>query len=127
LSLPGIAYVSRLMRASMIETMRSNYVRTARAKGIGARRTIIRHALRGAILPVVAYLGPATAITITGSIVIEKIFQIPGIGRYFVEGATGRDYPLVMGVTMFYGAIVIGANLVTDIARSWLDPKVSYD
>ena len=78
-------------------------------------------------MPVVAYLGPATAITITGSIVIEKIFQIPGIGRYFVEGATGRDYPLVMGVTMFYGAIVIGANIATDIARSWLDPKVSYD
>lgn len=127
LSLPGIAYVSRLMRASMIETLRSNYVRTARAKGIGARRTIIRHALRGAILPVVAYLGPATAVTITGSIVIEQIFQIPGIGRYFVEGATGRDYPLVMGVTMFYGAIVIGANLLTDLVRSWLDPKVSYE
>ena len=127
LSLPSIAYVSRLMRGSMIETIRTNYVRTARAKGIGERRTILKHALRGAILPVVAYLGPATAITITGSIVIEQIYQIPGIGRYFVEGVTNRDYPLVMGVTLFYGSIVIFANLLTDIGRALLDPKVSYE
>ena len=127
LALPNIAYVSRLMRGSMIETIRTNYVRTARAKGIGERRTIMKHALKGAILPVVAYLGPATAITITGSIVIEQIFQIPGIGRYFVEGATNRDYPLVMGVTLFYGTIVIFANLLTDIARGLMDPKVSYE
>ncbi len=127
LSLPNIAYVSRLMRGSMIETIRTNYVRTARAKGIGEKRTILKHAMKGAILPVVAYLGPATAITITGSIVVEQIFQIPGIGRYFVEGATNRDYPLVMGVTLFYGAIVIFANLLTDIARGLLDPKVSYE
>ena len=127
LALPSIAYVSRLMRGSMIETMRSNYVRTARAKGIGARATVLRHAMRGAILPVVTYLGPATAITITGSIVIEQIFGIPGIGRYFVTGATNRDYPLVMGVTMFYGSIIIAANLLSDIARGWLDPKVGYE
>ncbi len=127
LALPNIAYVSRLMRGSMIETVRTNYVRTARAKGIGERRTIMKHALKGAIMPVVAYLGPATAITITGSIVIETIFQIPGIGRYFVEGATNRDYPLVMGVTLLYGGIVILANLLTDIARGLLDPKVSYE
>jgi oligopeptide transport system permease protein len=127
LALPNIAYVSRLMRSSMIETVRTNYVRTARAKGIGERRTIIRHALRGAIMPVVAYLGPATAITITGSIVVETIFSIPGIGRYFVEGANSRDYPLVMGVTLFYGSIVIFANLVTDLVRGLLDPKVSYE
>jgi oligopeptide transport system permease protein len=127
LALPNIAYVSRLMRSSMIETARTNYVRTARAKGIGERRTIIRHALRGAIMPVVAYLGPATAITITGSIVVETIFSIPGIGRYFVEGANNRDYPLVMGVTLFYGSIVILANLVTDLVRGLLDPKVSYE
>ncbi len=126
LALPNIAYVSRLMRGSMIETIRTNYVRTARAKGIGERRTILKHAMKGAIMPVVAYLGPATAITITGSIVIETIFQIPGIGRYFVEGAINRDYPLVMGVTLFYGAIVIFANLLTDLARGLLDPKVSY-
>ncbi len=127
LSLPNIAYVSRLMRGSMIETARTNYVRTARAKGIGERRTILKHALRGAIMPVIAYLGPATAVTITGSVVVETIFGIPGIGRYFVVGAGNRDYPLVMGVTLFYGAIVIFANLVTDIARGLLDPKVSYE
>jgi oligopeptide transport system permease protein len=127
LALPNIAYVSRLMRSSMIETARANYVRTARAKGIGERRTIIKHALRGAIMPVIAYLGPATAVTITGSVVVENIFSIPGIGRYFVEGANNRDYPLVMGVTLFYGTIVILANLVTDLVRGMLDPKVSYE
>jgi len=127
LALPNIAYVSRLMRSSMIETARMNYVRTARAKGIGERRTIVKHALRGAIMPVVAYLGPATAVTITGSVVVETVFSIPGIGRYFVEAVTNRDYPLIMGVTLLYGTIVIGANLVTDIARGLLDPKVSYE
>ncbi|HEY4163941.1 MAG TPA: ABC transporter permease subunit [Dongiaceae bacterium] len=127
LALPNIAYVSRLMRGSMIETVRTNYVRTARAKGIGERKTILKHALKGAVMPVITYLGPATAITITGSIVVEQIFQIPGIGRYFVDAAIGRDYPLVMGVTVFYGAIVIFANLFTDIVRGVLDPKVSYE
>ncbi len=127
LALPNIAYVSRLMRGSMIETVRTNYVRTARAKGIGEWRTIARHAFKGAILPVVAYLGPATAVTITGSIVVEQIFQIPGIGRYFVTGANNRDYPLMLGVTLFYGAIVIFANLLTDLGRGLIDPKVSYE
>ena len=127
LALPNIAYVSRLMRGSMIETVRTNYVRTARAKGIGERRVILKHAMKGAIMPVVAYLGPATAITVTGSIIIETIFGIPGIGRYFVDGAISRDYPMVMGVTVLYGAIIILANLVTDIIRGMLDPKVSYE
>jgi oligopeptide transport system permease protein len=127
LTLPNIAYISRLMRGSMIETLRANYVRTARAKGIGARRVIWRHSLIGALLPVVAYLGPATAITVTGSIVIEKIYAIPGIGRYFVDGATNRDYPLVMGVTLLFGAVVILANILTDVLRGLLDPKVSYE
>jgi oligopeptide transport system permease protein len=127
LALPNIAYISRLTRASMIETLRTNYVRTARAKGIGAGRVIFRHALTGAMLPVIAYLGPATAITVTGSVVVEQIFGIPGIGRYFVEGASNRDYPLVMGVTVLYGGIVILANIATDILRGILDPRVSYD
>jgi len=126
LALPNIAYVSRLMRSSMIETARTNYVRTARAKGIGERRTILKHALRGAIMRVVAYLGPATAVTIAGS-VVETVFSIPGIGRYFVTAVESRDYPLIMGVTLLYGAIVIAANLVTDIVRGLLDPKVSYE
>jgi oligopeptide transport system permease protein len=127
LALPNIAYISRLTRGSMIESLRTNYVRTARAKGIGARRVIWKHALTGAMLPVIAYLGPATAITVTGSVVIEQIFGIPGIGRYFVEGAANRDYPLVMGVTIIYGGIVILANIVTDVVRGLLDPKVSYE
>jgi oligopeptide transport system permease protein len=127
LSLPNIAYVSRLMRGSMIETVRTNYVRTARAKGIGERKTILKHAMKGAIMPVIAYLGPATAITVTGSIIVEQIFGIPGIGRYFVDGAISRDYPLVMGVTVLYGTIIILANLLTDIVRGILDPKVSYE
>ncbi|HEY3147449.1 MAG TPA: ABC transporter permease subunit [Dongiaceae bacterium] len=127
LALPNIAYISRLTRGSMIEALRTNYVRTARAKGIGARRVIWKHAMTGAMLPVIAYLGPATAITVTGSVVIEQIYGIPGIGRYFVEGASNRDYPLVMGVTILYGAVVILANIVTDVARGVLDPKVSYE
>ncbi|HVM83339.1 MAG TPA: ABC transporter permease subunit [Candidatus Binatia bacterium] len=127
LTLPNIAYVSRLMRGSMIETIRTNYVRTARAKGIGERRTILKHAMKGAIMPVIAYLGPATAITVTGSIVVETVFQIPGIGRYFVDSAISRDYPMVMGVTVLYGGIIVFANLATDIVRGILDPKVSYE
>jgi oligopeptide transport system permease protein len=127
LALPNIAYISRLTRGSMIEALRTNYVRTARAKGIGPRRVIWKHAMTGAMLPVIAYLGPATAITVTGSVIIEQIFGIPGIGRYFVEGASNRDYPLVMGVTILYGGIVILANIVTDVTRGFLDPKVSYD
>jgi oligopeptide transport system permease protein len=127
LALPNIAYISRLTRASMIESLRTNYVRTARAKGIGAHRVIWKHALTGAMLPVIAYLGPATAITVTGSVIVEQIFGIPGIGRYFVEGAAPRDYPLVMGVTIIYGGIVILANIITDVARGVIDPKVSYE
>ncbi|HJR22140.1 MAG TPA: ABC transporter permease subunit [Dongiaceae bacterium] len=127
LALPNIAYISRLTRGSMIESLRTNYVRTARAKGIGARRVVWKHALTGAMLPVIAYLGPATAITVTGSVIVEDIFGIPGIGRYFVEGAANRDYPLVMGVTIIYGGIVILANIITDVARGIIDPKVSYE
>ncbi len=124
LSLPNIAYISRLTRTSMIETMRENYVRTARAKGIGPRRTIVTHALKGALLPVVAYLGPATAAIITGSILIETVFAVPGIGRHFVDAALSRDYPLVMGITVLYGGLLILFNIGTDLVRGWLDPRV---
>jgi len=124
LSLPNIAYISRLTRSSMIETLRENYVRTARAKGIGAARTIWHHALTGALLPVIAYLGPATAAIITGSILIETIFAVPGIGRHFVDAALNRDYPLVMGITVVYGAFLILFNILTDLLRGWLDPRV---
>lgn len=124
LSLPNIAYISRLTRSSMIEVMRENYIRTARSKGIGARRILLTHTLTGAMLPVVAYLGPATAGIITGSILIETIFAVPGIGRHFVDAALNRDYPLVMGITLLYGALLILFNIATDLLRGWLDPKV---
>jgi oligopeptide transport system permease protein len=127
LALPQVAYVARLTRASMIEVLRSNYIRTARAKGLPGRLVVGRHALRAALLPVVSYLGPATAGIITGSVVIETIFGIPGIGRYFVQGALNRDYTLVMGVVIFYGSLIIVLNLLVDLAYGLLDPKIRYD
>jgi len=107
--------------------MRSNYVRTARAKGLPERITILRHAVKAALVPVVSYLGPAVAGIITGSIIIEQIFSIPGIGRYFVQAALNRDYTLVMGVTIFYGVLIILFNLAVDLLYGYLDPKVRYD
>jgi oligopeptide transport system permease protein len=127
LALPPVAYIARLTRASMIEVLRSNYIRTARAKGLPGRLVVGRHALRAAFLPVVSYLGPAIAGIITGSVVIETIFGIPGIGRYFVQGALNRDYTLVMGVVIFYGALIILLNLLVDLAYGVLDPKIRYD
>ncbi len=126
LCLPQIAYVARLTRGSMIEVLRSNYLRTARAKGLPEQLTLRRHAMRAALLPVVSYLGPAIAGIITGSVVIEQIFQVPGLGRYFVQGALNRDYTLVMGVVVFYGALIILLNLVVDLAYGLLDPRVEY-
>ncbi|HKP24519.1 MAG TPA: oligopeptide ABC transporter permease OppB [Dongiaceae bacterium] len=127
LCLPQIAAIARLTRASMIEVLSSNFVRTARAKGLPARVTITRHAIRAAILPVVSYLGPAIANIITGSVVVEQIFSIPGIGRYFVQGSLNRDYTLVMGVTVFFGVLIILCNLIADLLYGILDPKVRYD
>lgn len=124
LALPQIAYIARLSRGSMIEVLHSNYIRTANAKGLGARVVLFRHALKGALLPVISYLGPATAAIMTGSVVVETIFEVPGIGRYFVQGALNRDYPLVMGVVVFYAALIIFLNLVVDILYSILDPKL---
>lgn len=124
LALPNIAYISRITRTAMIETLRENHIRTARAKGVGARRVILHHALKGALLPVIAYLGPATAAIITGSVLIETIFAVPGIGRHFVDAALNRDYPLVMGITLLYGGIVILFNIGTDVIRAILDPRI---
>jgi oligopeptide transport system permease protein len=124
LALPQIAYIARLTRGSMIETLNANFVRTARAKGLREQVVVVRHALRGALLPVVSYLGPATAQVMTGSVVIETIFGIPGIGRYFVQGALNRDYTLVMGTVIVYGVLIILLNLVVDLLYGLLDPKV---
>jgi oligopeptide transport system permease protein len=126
LALPQIAVISRLVRGSMVEVLNSNYVRTARAKGLPNRLVVTRHALRAGLLPLVSYLGPAMAFILTGSLVIETIFQIPGIGRYFVQGALNRDYTLVMGVVIFYASFVILFNLLADILYAVLDPRVRF-
>ncbi len=124
LALPQIAIVSRLMRGAMVEVLRANYIRTARAKGLSARRIVMRHALRAAVLPLVSYLGPALAAILTGSLIVEQIFGLPGIGRYFIQGALNRDYTLVLGVVICYATLVILLNLLADILYGVLDPKV---
>lgn len=124
LAAPQIAYVARLTRASMLEVLDSDFIRTARAKGLPMRLIIRRHALPAALTPVVSYLGPATAAVVTGSVVIETIFGIPGLGRYFVQGALNRDYTLVLGVVVFYGTLIILFNLIVDLLYAWLDPRV---
>lgn len=121
-----MAYIARLTRGSMIEVLRSNFIRTARAKGLPMKRILWVHALPAAMVPVVSFLGPATAGIITGSVVIETIFGIPGLGRYFVQGALNRDYTLVMGVVLFYGMLIILFNFIVDLLYAWLDPRVKY-
>jgi oligopeptide transport system permease protein len=123
LSLPLIAIISRLMRASMIEAMRSNAIRTARAKGLPEAQVIFRHALPIAVLPVVSYVGPALAGVMAGSFVIETVFQLPGIGKQFVQAATQRDYTLVMGVVLVYSFLIILLNLAADLLYRVLDPR----
>jgi oligopeptide transport system permease protein len=123
LGLPLIAYMARLMRGSMVEVLNSPYIRTARAKGLPERTVILRHALKPAMMPLISFLGPATVATLTGSIVIEQIFGLPGIGRFFVNGALNRDYTLVMGVTILYGMLIIAFNLIADVLYGVLDPR----
>lgn len=124
LSLPQVAIIARLVRAGMLEVLDSSYVRTARSRGLPEYRVILRHALPTAILPVVAYLGPASAGVITGSLVVEKIFGLPGVGRYFVISALQRDYTVLMGVVILYAAAILVFNLVSDLLLHWVDPRV---
>lgn len=124
LALPQIAIIARLMRGAMVEVLQANYIRTARAKGLGAGRIVLSHALRAAALPLVSYLGPALAAVVTGSLVVEQIFGLPGIGRYFVQGALNRDYTLVMGVVICYASLIIVLNFLADMAYAILDPRV---
>ncbi len=118
------AYVARLTRGGMLEVMGQDYIRTARAKGLSETAVVLKHGVRGGLLPVVAYLGPATAALLTGSFVIEKIFQIPGLGREFVEAAFNRDYTMIMGTVLVYATLVLVLNLVADVVHAWLDPRV---
>ncbi|HEY8617156.1 oligopeptide ABC transporter permease OppB [Phenylobacterium sp.] len=124
LALPQVAIISRLTRAGMVEVLHSNYIRTARAKGLPESRIVSRHALRAAILPLVSYLGPACAGLITGSLVVEKIFNLPGLGKFFVMSALQRDYTVVMGMVIFYAALILILNLLADLLYAALDPRV---
>jgi len=124
LSLPQIAIIARLTRGSMIEVLHSNYIRTAKAKGLSASAVVLRHALRAALLPLVSYLGPAVAGILTGSLIVEEIFGVPGIGRYFIQAALNRDYTLVMGVVICYAALIVLLNFVADMIYGLLDPRV---
>lgn len=127
LALPQVAVIARLVRGSTIEALRANHVRTARAYGLPARIVVGVHALRAALLPAVSYLGPTAAALLTGSVVVETIFGIPGIGRYFVQGALGRDYTLVMGTVVVISVFVVLFNLIVDLIYAYLDPRVRYD
>ena len=127
LAVAPVAYIARLMRSSMLEVMRQDYIRTARAKGLGELGVIVHHALRNAIIPVVTYLGPLIAALITGSFVIERIFSIPGIGRNYVSSIGDRDYAVILGMTIFFGALVVLLNLVVDILYAVIDPRVRID
>lgn len=126
LAWPQAARISRLMRGSMIEVLGANYIRTAKAKGIGQRLILARHAIKPALIPVVSYLGPGLSFLLTGSIVVEEIFGLPGIGRYFIDAALNRDYGLVLGTTIFYVVLILILNLLVDLLYAWLDPKVRY-
>lgn len=126
LALPLTAVIARLTRGAMIETLRADHIRTLRANGL-PQRVVITHALKGALLPVVSYLGPAAAGVLTGSVVIEKIFAIPGVGTHFVDGALNRDYTLVMGTVVLLACFVVIFNLIVDLLYAMLDPRVRYD
>jgi oligopeptide transport system permease protein len=121
------AYLMRLTRGGLLEVLRQDYIRTARAKGASEARILLRHALRGGLLPVVSYLGPAIAGILTGSFVIETIFSIPGLGREFVNSASNRDYTMVLGTVILYAVLLVLLNLVTDLVQVWLNPKLTYD
>lgn len=124
LALPYLAAIARLLRMALVEVLTSDYILAARAKGLRETRILFVHALRPALVPVVAYLGPAAAAILTGSVVIEQTFSLPGIGRHFVQGALNRDYTLVLGVVVVVGALVVLFNVLADLAAAWLDPRI---
>jgi oligopeptide transport system permease protein len=127
LGLAPAAYIARLTRASLLDAARQDYLKTAYAKGLSSRAVLVRHQLPNALMPVVTILGPLTAALITGSFVVEFLFAVPGMGRFFITAVTNRDYPLIMGVTLLYAALLIAANLVVDIVTVWLDPRIRLE
>ncbi len=126
LSAVYMAYIARLTRSGMLEVLRSDYIRTARAKGLTERQVVMRHALRGGLLPVVSFTGPALAILITGTVVVERIFAMPGLGNYFINANLNRDEPLIIGIVAFISIAVLIANLLVDIAYGFIDPRIRY-
>lgn len=127
LGAPYAGYIARLTRTGMLEVLGRDYIRTAYAKGLGERRVVMRHALRGALLPVVSYLGPATAGILTGSLVLEQIFALPGMGSHFVEAASQRDYPLALGMVMIYTCLLLFMNTMVDLSYAMIDPRVKIE
>ncbi len=127
LSFMPLSYITRLTRSSMLDIINQDYIRTAKAKGLSDFKVIFKHALRNAILPTVTYLGPLVAAETTGSFVIEKIFAIPGLGRYFVDSITNRDYPVIMGTAIFFGTFIIIMNLIVDILYVFVDPRIRFE
>jgi oligopeptide transport system permease protein len=127
LALPVIAYLARLTRGSLLEVLQSPFIRTARAKGLAPGVILRRHALKPTLMPVVSFLGPAAAGLLTGSLVVEQVFGLPGVGRYFVQGAVNRDYTLVMGMVVFYATLILLLNLLVDLVYGWLDPRIRHD
>ena len=122
-----MAYIARLMRAAMLETLRTDYVRTARAKGLSESAVVFRHALRGALLPVVSFTGPALAFLLGGTIVVERIFALGGLGQFFLQSANNRDYTLTLGIVFFVSTVLILMNLLVDIAYAYIDPRIKYE
>jgi oligopeptide transport system permease protein len=121
-----MAYIARLTRAGMLEVLRSDYIRTARAKGLSESQVVIRHALRGGLLPVVSFTGPALAFLLTGTVVVERIFVLPGLGNYFIQASLNRDEPLILGIVAFIAMTLLLMNLLVDIAYAYLDPRIRY-
>jgi oligopeptide transport system permease protein len=127
LALRPLAITARLVRSSMIETLSADYIRTAHAKGVEVRQVLFHHALRNSLIPVVTVMGPLAAGLVTGSFLVEMVFQVPGLGKHFVAAVLNRDYPMVMGVTLIYGVVLIAANLVVDVLCALLDPRIRLD
>lgn len=126
LSAVYMAYIARLTRAGMLEVLRSDYIRTARSKGLSERDVVVRHALRGGLMPVISYTGPALAFLLTGTVVVERIFALPGLGNYFIQASLNRDEPLIIGIVAFIAITLLLMNLLVDIAYAFLDPRVRY-
>ncbi len=127
LSLSPICFITRLMRSSMLDVLGQDYIKTARAKGLPEKVVLFKHAMRNSIIPVVTYLGPLTAAILTGGFVIERLFTVPGLGKFFIDSINNRDYPLIMGVTVFYSFVLIAANFIVDMLYGLIDPRIKYE